>query len=138
MLSIDASVIVIFVIIWVLVYVLSKKFFNPVRSVMAEREAKIQKNRESCEKVLKDYEQSINEIEENLRTAKATSDATREKFEEEAFLEKTRFLEEINSECRSQVKRARERLKKQIKSLEKELESEAKILAERIEQKLLH
>jgi len=50
MISIDASLIVIFLIVWVLVFVLSRLFFHPLRKVMQEREDKVQGSREACEK----------------------------------------------------------------------------------------
>lgn len=138
MLSIDSSVIAIFIIIWILVLVLSKKFFKPVQRIMAEREAKIQKNRESSEKSLADYEKSMSEIEKKLREAKAISDAKKEELEKEALREKKRFLEEINAECRTQIEKARTRLIQQTNELKKELESEVEVLSERIEKKLVH
>ncbi len=47
------------------------------------------------------------------------------------------MLEEISTEYRSQVEKAQEKLEKQTTSLRRELGAEAKLLAERIEQKLL-
>ncbi|MFB0565088.1 MAG: hypothetical protein ACETWK_05350 [Candidatus Aminicenantaceae bacterium] len=138
MLSIDGSVIVIFIIIWILVYVLSKLFFNRVRGLMAKREATIRENRESCKIALQTYEQKINEIEESLQSAKTKSDLTIAEFENKAFKEKVRMLEEIEEESKKKVDEAEEQLKEHIKNLKKELEKEAKLLSERIEQKFLH
>lgn len=105
---------------------------------MTEREDKIQKNQKSQEKSTNAYEQSIREIEENLKVAQAIADKTREELEKEALLEKKRLLEEINAECRSQAEKARKKLKQQMKSLKKELEPESEVLAERIEKRILH
>jgi F-type H+-transporting ATPase subunit b len=138
MLSLDYSVIVIFIFVWVLVYVLNRIFFKRVRKVITGRETKIQKNQESRENAVDAYEQSINEIEENLKAAKAVADKTREELEKEALQEKKRLLEEINAECRGQVEKAKKQLKEKIKSSKKELESETEALAERIEERLLH
>ncbi len=138
MLSLDYSVVVIFISVWVLVYVLNRVFFKRVRKVMTERETRIQKNKESHRKAIEAYEQSINEIEENLKAARAISDRTREKLEKEALGEKNRLLEEINAEYRSQVEKASRRLKEQMKTLKKRLGKESEDLAERIEKRLLH
>lgn len=105
---------------------------------MTERETRIQKNKESHRKAIEAYEQSINEIEENLKAARAISDRTREKLEKEALGEKNRLLEEINAEYRSQVEKASRRLKEQMKTLKKRLGKESEDLAERIEKRLLH
>jgi F0F1-type ATP synthase membrane subunit b/b' len=138
MLSLDYSVIVIFIFLWVLVYALNRVFFKRVRKVITERETKIQKNQESQQKAIDAYERSISEIEENLKAARAISDKTREELEKEALKEKNRLLEEINAECRSQVEKASQRLKEQMKRLKKRLETETEDLAERIEKRLLH
>lgn len=138
MLDFDSSIIVVFVMIIVLHFVLSKVFFNPVRKIMEERKSRIRENRESCEKALQENEQRINEIEEKLRSAKKTSDLKKQEFEKEAFKEKNRLLEEIHIESRDKVEKAKKQFGEQIKSLKKELESESEIFAERIEQRLLH
>ncbi|NIM90283.1 MAG: hypothetical protein GTO17_04965 [Candidatus Aminicenantes bacterium] len=138
MLSLDYSAIVIFISVWVLVYVLNRVFFKRVRKVMTERETKIQKNQESQQKAIEAYEQSINQIEENLKAARAISDRTREELEKEALQEKNRLLEEISLECRSQVEKASQRLEEQMKKLKKRLGKESEDLAERIEERLLH
>ena len=138
MLSLDYSVIFIFIFLWVLVYVLNRVFFKRVRKVITERETKIQNNQESQQKAIDAYERSINEIEENLKAARAISDKTREELEKGALQEKNRLLEEINTECRSQVEKASQRLKEQMKRLKKRLETETEDLAERIEKRLLH
>jgi len=50
--------------------------------------------------------------------------------------EKSLFLEEVNSEYRNEVDKAREELEETIGNLKKELGSKAVILAKRIEQRL--
>ena len=138
MLSLDYSVIVIFIFVLILVYALNRVFFKPIRKVMTGRETQIQKNQESREKAVNAYEQGINEIEENLKAAKALSDKIREELEKEALQEKKRLLEEINAECARQVEKAKKQLKEKIKSSKRELESETEVLAEKIEKRLLH
>lgn len=138
MLSIDGTLVVSFLIIWILLLVLSKLFFNPVRKIMEEREAKIQDSRGACKKALETYEQNLHEIEARLKSGRAEAELIREEFEMEALKEKSRLLEEINTEYRSQMERAKTELNEAMKDLKKELKSEALILAERIEQRLLH
>jgi len=138
MLSVDKSAIVVFVIVWILVYVLSKTFFRKVSRVMSERNAKIQEDKDSCERALQEYEEMVNRMEESLKSARSISNATRAKFESEALEIKKKLLEEISAEGRNQVAKARKELREKIESLKKELEAEAGEMAERIEEKLLH
>lgn len=138
MLNFSYSIVVIFIMILVLHFILSRIFFNPVRKIINEREYKLQENREACERTLQENEKRINEIEERLKSAKRTSDLTKQEFEKEAFEEKKRLLEEIHIESTDKVEKAKKQYEEQIKRLKKELESESEVFAKRIEKKLLH
>ena len=138
MLSIDVSLIVIFIIVWILVGVLTKVYYNPVRKIMGKRSSEIEQNKGASQEALEEYEGILQKIEEDLKKAKATARATRERFEREAINEKVKMLEEINQECRSQVEKAKKELDEKVRNLKKELEPQSQQLAERIEKRLLH
>ena len=106
MIQIDATFLVIFFIVWVLVFVLSEVFFKPVLKIRNEREAVILKNRNASQKALESYEQSIQEIERALKAAKASAEATKEGIKLEALKEKSRLVTEVSLECRAQVEKA--------------------------------
>jgi len=137
MLTIDTSLIVVFLIVWALVAVLSKFFFKPTRKIMEERETKIDENRKGADLSLAGFEQTSLQIEDRIRDARMEAQTLREKFEQEGLREKEHILEEIHAECRSQVEEAKRKMSKQLESLKKELESKSRQLAERIEQRLL-
>ena len=137
MIDIDASFIAIFIIVWIVVFVLSRLFFNPLRKIMEEREAKVKGRQEAFQESTEVYEKTVCEIEERLKSARILSEQTKDNLKHEALKERERMLEEISTEYRSQVEKAQEKLEKQTTSLRRELGAEAKLLAERIEQKLL-
>jgi F-type H+-transporting ATPase subunit b len=137
MIDIDASFIAIFIIVWIMVFVLSRLFFNPLRKIMEEREAKVKGRQEAFQESTEVYEKTVCEIEERLKSAMILSEQTKDNLKHEALKERERMLEEISTEYRSQVEKAQEKLEKQTTSLRRELSAEAKLLAERIEQKLL-
>ncbi len=137
MIDIDASFIAIFIIVWIMVFVLSRLFFNPLRKIMEEREAKVKGRQEGFQESTEVYEKTVCEIEERLTSARLLSEQTKDNLKHEALKERERMLEEISTEYRSQVEKAQEKLEKQTTSLRKELGAEAMLLAERIEQKLL-
>ena len=137
MLQIDVSLIVVFLIVWVLVFFLSKLFFNPLRKIMQERNDKVQGGSEAHRKSTETYEQTVNEIEESLKSARALSRQAKENIEREAAAERERLLAEISKESRHKVEEAKKQLEKQIIGLKRKLESEASGLAERIERRLL-
>jgi F-type H+-transporting ATPase subunit b len=137
MIDIDASFIAIFLIVWILVFVLSRLFFKPLRKIIEEREAKIRGREEAYQESTEGCEKTVLEIEERLKSARVLSEQTKDSLKHEALKERERMLEEIGTEYRSQVEKAQEQLEKQTTNLRRELGAESELLAERIEQKLL-
>jgi F-type H+-transporting ATPase subunit b len=137
MIDIDASFIAIFIIVWIMVFSLSRLFFNPLRKIMEEREAKVKGRQEAFQESTEVYEKTVCEIEERLKSARILSEQTKDNLKHEALKKRELMLEEISTEYRSQVEKAQEKLEKQTTSLRRELGAEAILLAERIEQKLL-
>ncbi len=137
MIQIDASFLVVFFIVWILVFALSKLFFHPLRKVMKGREDRIQADKEAYQKSMESLDKAAGEIQERIKAASAQSKQIKENFEREALKEKERILAEISTECRSQVEDAKRQLASQAEKLKKHLDAEANGLAKRIEQKLL-
>lgn len=104
---------------------------------MQERNDKIQGGSEAHRKSTETYEQTVNEIEERLKSARALSQQAMEKIEREAAAERERLLAEISEESRHKVEEAKKQLEDQIIGLKRKLESDASDLAERMERRLL-
>ena len=137
MLSIDGTFIIVFSIVWVLFFVLTRLFYNPIRKVMAERKAKLDGDKNATELAIVQYEQKMKEIEESIKAARSSANATRDDFEKEALKTKDDMLKEISSECRSQVDEAKVKIEKEVDKIKKDLEKESEDLARKIEKKLL-
>jgi len=138
MLSIDYSVLVIFAIVWILVLVLTKVYFKPLRRVMRERDDKIQQDLDDTQKALEKYDNALGKIEGDLKAAKSAAREIREKFAGEAQKEKEIMIEEISQECRTRVANARKELDEKAERLKEELEPKGKDLADRIAKRLLN
>ena len=137
MLSVDTSALIVFLLVWILVVILSKVFFRPLRRVMKDRESKLEGDREAGRRALAAIDDNLNRIEEALKTAGANAAALKGELELEALKEKGRLIAEINEENRSRVDEARKQLDEQVRSLKKDLETEAAVLSRKIEQRLL-
>ena len=70
MLDLDISLFVVFAIVWILLFVLKKIFFNPLQKVRAERDALINQNKSSAAKSQENYEKTLAEIEEQMKKAR--------------------------------------------------------------------
>ncbi len=138
MLSVDWSLIVVFVIVWILLVILTKIFFNPLRKVVRDREEGIEGNRRAADKAIAEYEQILQKIEKDIKEAKTCASLTREKFEKEALKEKEKILSRVSQECQDQVREAKKELKQQVEALKHELDAESGLLAEKIEKRFLH
>ena len=138
MLSIDASVIVIFVIVWILVLVLSRVYFKPLRRVMRQRDGQIRQDREAAQEAMDKHAKTFERIEGDIDAAKISARETREEWAREAQREKESMIEEVSQECRKQVQKAHRELEEKVEHLKKELEPRSQDLAEKIAKKLLN
>ena len=137
MLQIDPSIILVIAIVWVLVLVLTKTVFNPIRRVMRDRDEGLATDREAGERAEQEYTSSLQQIEEDVKKARAAAYAIQDSLEKEALIEKEKMLAEVSKECRAQVDEARQELQKQVKDLKSDLKQESARLAGKIEEKLL-
>jgi F0F1-type ATP synthase membrane subunit b/b' len=138
MLSINATVFVTFALVWILVLVLSRVFFKPVRHILDERASRIEKAKAETEKTLAAYEQDLRRIEDGLKEARAAAAGIREQAELEALKEKSRLLQEIQVECRAQVDKAKAELDQRVETLKKELDRTTEELSGDIERRILN
>jgi F-type H+-transporting ATPase subunit b len=137
MIEISGNFIIVFILVWVLLAVLTKVYFNPVRKVMKKRDSEIGRDRNAGEKADEDHDKIIQKIEDDIKEARMVSQKTRDTFISDAQKEKDSMLDEISKECRTQVDDAKAELNKQLEDLKKDLEAKGKKLAEQIEERLL-
>ncbi|MFO7733727.1 MAG: ATP synthase F0 subunit B [Candidatus Aminicenantes bacterium] len=138
MLSIDASAIVIFAIVWVLVLVLGKIFFKPITRILDARAGRMARDQAAASEALEAYDRDLRRIEESLKEARAAADGIREKAELEALKEKSRLVREVQAAGRAEVEKAKEELARQVEALKAELETRSGEFAEKIEKRILN
>jgi F0F1-type ATP synthase membrane subunit b/b' len=138
MISLDGNVIVVFFVVWILLFVLTRLFFNPVRRVREAREKVIRDNKDAFENALDSYNGKAREVDQALKEARAAAESARASLEADAQKEKSHLIAEINAECRRQVEQAKADLDASVRGLKQKLESEAAGLAEQIEKKFLN
>lgn len=138
MLDIDISSVVIFAIIWILLFVLKKVFFNPLQKVRAERDALINQNKMAAAKSKEDYEQTLSEIEEQIKKARMDAVNSRNKLEKDAQEKKEELIADVSKESKKMVEKGKADLEEQMKILFKEMEAKSGTFAKNIEKRLLH
>jgi F0F1-type ATP synthase membrane subunit b/b' len=137
MLAVDATLLIVFFIVWILLFALKRVFFKPLSNVMAKREKTIADDLKAGEEARTQYEASIAKIEESLKAARLSAKETQEQFTAEALQEKEKMISEIGQECRARVDEAKDQLERKVDELKEDLASESKVLSEKIEKRML-
>jgi F-type H+-transporting ATPase subunit b len=137
MLSINATALVVFAVVWILVLVLTRIFFKPILRVLDERAARIAKDKEAAESARKASEADLKRIEDGLKEARASAAAIRNTAETEALKDKSRLVREVQAEGRAEVEKAKAELAREIETLKKDLDKHTEEIAETIEKRIL-
>ena len=137
MLSINGTVIVTLIIVWILVLVLTRIFFRPVLRILDERAARIAGDKAAASQAQESTERDLRRIEEGLKEARAAADAIRSTAETEALKEKSRLVREVQAEGRAEVEKAKEELLREMEALKKDLDKHTGEIAETIEKRIL-
>ena len=131
------AITVVFLLVWLLVFVLSRIFFNRICKIRSERASILGGNRSAFRQDSETYEQDLLEVETTLKSAKSASGTIRDSLEAEAVREKNEIISGTSAEFRNQVLKARQELDEKIRELKKEMETQAGHIAEHIEKRLL-
>lgn len=138
MLDIDISLVVIFAMVWLLLVVLKKVFFNPLQRVRAERDALINQNKMAAAKSQEDYEQTLSEIEDQVKKTRMDAVASRNALEKDAQEKREELIADVSKESKKMVEKGKADLEEQMKILFKEMEAKSETFAKNIEKRLLH
>jgi F-type H+-transporting ATPase subunit b len=137
MLSINATALVVFAVVWILVLILTRVFFKPILRILDERAARIARDKAAADGARKAYDADLKRIEDGLKEARASADAIRSTAETEALKEKSRLVREVQAEGRAEVEKAKEELLREMETLKKELDKRTEEIAETIEKRIL-
>jgi F-type H+-transporting ATPase subunit b len=137
MLSINATAIVVFLVVWILVLVLTRVFFKPILRILDERSGRIARDKAAADEALEATNRDVRRVEEGLKEARAAADAIRNSAETEALKGKSRLVREVQAEGRAEVEKAKEELLREMETLKKELEARTAEIAETIEKRIL-
>lgn len=137
MLSINATALVVFAVVWILVLILTRIFFKPILRILDERAARIAKDKAAADGARESYEEDLKRIEDGLKEARAAADAIRSGAEAEALKDKSRLVREVQAEGRAEVERAKAELLRETEALKKDLDKRTEEIAEAIEKRVL-
>ena len=137
MLELDATALVVFAIVWVVVLILSKIFFKPILRVLDERADKIAKDKAAAESARQAADADLKRLEDGLKEARAAAESIRTVAETEALKDKSRLVREVQAEGRAEVEKAKAEIRREMDQLKKELDRRTEEIAETIEKRIL-
>lgn len=137
MLKIDATALVVFAIVWVLVLVLTRIFFKPILRILDERAARIARDKAAEDGARSASEGDLKRMEDGLKEARAAAEAIRNTAETEALKDKSRLVREVQAEGRAEVAKAKAELRREMEALKKDLDKHTEEIAATIEKRIL-
>jgi F-type H+-transporting ATPase subunit b len=137
MLSINATALVVFAVVWILVIVLTRIFFKPILRILDERAARIARHKAAAADAQGSSERDLRRLEDGLKEARAAAETVRSTAETEALKEKNRLVREVQAEGRAEVEKAKQELIREIEALKKDLDKHTEEIAETIEKRIL-
>lgn len=137
MLEIDGTVLVTFVLVWILVVFLAKFFFKPLQKTRSERAARLDGDREASRQAESESAKGLRGVEQSLKAAREAAGRIRDDLELEALREKSRLLSEVGLAAKAEVDKAKDEMAREVDGLKAKLAAEAQSLSEAIEARLL-
>jgi F-type H+-transporting ATPase subunit b len=137
MLKIDATALVVFAVVWILVLILTRIFFKPILRILDERAARIARDKAGEDGARSASEADLKRIEEGLKEARAAAEAIRNTAETEALKDKSRLVREVQAEGRAEVEKAKAELQREMETLKKDLDKHTEEIAATIEKRIL-
>ena len=137
MLSINATAIVVFLVVWILVLVLTRIFFKPILRILDERAARIARDKAAEDGARSASDADLKRIEEGLKEARAAAEAIRNTAEAEALKDKSRLVRAVPADGRAEVEKAKAELLREMDALKKDLDKRSEEIAATIEKRIL-
>ena len=137
MLSINATALVVFAVVWILVIVLTRLFFKPILRILDERSGRIARDKAAANEALEAANRDLRRVEEGLKEARAAAEGIRNAAEAEALKDKSRLVREVQAEGRAEVEKAKAELLREVDALKGELDKRTEEIAETIEKRIL-
>ncbi len=133
----DATVVVVFLTTWMLVWVLDRLLFHPVNQILDERERRTRGYRAEAKAMEAESARERARYEEAVKRARAEGYQLVEARRREALERRERLLRAVREEARASVERARRELAEQVQETKGYLEREVEGLAREMVRQVL-
>jgi F-type H+-transporting ATPase subunit b len=135
--SLDLSVVVIMLLVFSLYWVLKKSFFDPIRQILVEREARINGTVEEAKKIVSKVERQSLDYQESIKKARLEGYRVQEDFRAEGLKERSHMVLEGRSKAESLVNSSKQEIGYQVARAKQGLEAEVSGIADEIVKTIL-
>jgi F-type H+-transporting ATPase subunit b len=133
----DGSLVVIFILFLLFVFVMNRLLFKPIGHVLDERERKTEGARHEARASVRVYQGKVAEYEFSIRHARAETYRLLQQAREKAMAERGRLLDEARQAAGQDIQAARSDLERQAMAARATLERDARQIAADISRKVL-
>jgi F-type H+-transporting ATPase subunit b len=133
----DGSLVVVFVLFMIFVFVVNRILFRPIGRVLDERQTLIEGSANEARAARRRYEARLAEYEATIRQARAESYRRAEQERAAALDERRRMIEEAKQQAREQIDLAKQEIERQVAQARAVLESEVRQIAQQISRTVL-
>jgi len=121
----------------VLLFVLNRVLYKPIRNVLLERKAKIEGMQKGAEKAQSDLVAGEDAYNEGLKQARSKGLKSKEAFIEEASKEEKEIIDRINKNAQANLAEIKKQVVQETEQARKALEAEVDTYAKAIGEKIL-
>src|SRR5262245_48889069 len=133
----DASLVVIFILFILFVFVMNRLLFRPVGRVLDQRERKTEGARHEARASLRVYQSKVSDYEFSIKQTRAETYRLLQQAREKALAERARLLDEARQAAGHEIQAARAELERQIAGARTTLERDAHRIAADISRNVL-
>jgi F-type H+-transporting ATPase subunit b len=121
----------------VLLFVLNLVLYKPIRNVLLERKAKIERMQNGAEKAQSDLVAGEDAYNNGLKQARSKGLKSKEAFIEEASKEEKEIIDRINKKAQANFAEIKKQVAQETEQARKALEAEVDVYAKAIGEKIL-
>lgn len=137
MLDLDITLLVVFALLWILMFLLNRFFFRPVGSIISEREAKIAELESRLATLSAAVSDKTQFLEEALKNARRESARTKEDLVRQGETVRETVIQQARQNSTALLERKMAEMDLQIAAAESRLQQEVAAFSEKLREVLL-
>ncbi|MFC2155068.1 ATP synthase F0 subunit B [Acidobacteriota bacterium] len=137
MLDLDSSLFIVIALVWIIMIILERIYFRPVKDVIGKREGKIAVESGQIEEMTREIEEKTGRIENILREAKWDAASLKEELIREGEIIKEQVRSDTREESKRLFAKKMKELDREIIAAREKLEKDIDLFSQKIREKFI-